>query len=136
MKMNTKKFQSKKDEHKKFNEYGEIMNRVNEKKSGGRHLYLRRVKDEHSFKLKTDYSEIIAEILFLEDLHKAIQEAPPEAIAFHTKRGNDFAEWISYAVGDWWLGSQIGAIKETDPEKVRAEMLKLMGERISRLRLI
>lgn len=33
--MNTKKFQSKKDEHKKFNEYGEIMNRVNEKKIGG-----------------------------------------------------------------------------------------------------
>lgn len=136
MKMNAKISQSKRDEYKKFHDYGEIMNRVNEKKSGDRHLYLRRVKDEYSFKLKTDHSEIIAEILFLEDLHKAIQEAPSEAITFHTERGNDFAEWISYAVGDWWLGSQIGAIKKTDSEKVRSEMLKLIGERISRLRLI
>lgn len=119
----------------KENEYSEIMNRVSEK-SKNKGFYLRKLGDEHAFKLKTTHSNVIAEITLLEDLHKAIQNAPLEAIAFHIKDGNDFANWINYVVGDWGLGSQINTITETDPRKAKTKILEVMGGRISRLKLV
>ncbi|MEA3254746.1 MAG: hypothetical protein U9Q22_02810 [Candidatus Altiarchaeota archaeon] len=115
--------------------FTEVLGRIKEK-SRNRHLYRRKVEEGDSFKLKTSHSRMIGEVSVLEDLYKAIQEAPCEAIVFHMERCNDFAEWISYAVGDWCLGCEMRDVEGADPEEARAEMLKILSERINRLKLI
>ena len=61
------------------------------------YYYFRKVKPRQSFKLKKNPQELISEILSLEDLLKALERAPPEAIVFHLQGRNDFADWVEKA---------------------------------------
>jgi hypothetical protein len=100
----------------------------------GLHPYLRRVKDEHSFKLKTNHNSTIAEIHVIEGLRDCLRGAPDEAIVFHMTGRNDFASWVKDCVGDWWLGSRIEKVELADPATTRAHLVRALDDRIARLR--
>lgn len=108
-----------------------------EPKASGRrddHPYLKSVKDEHSFKLKTDHGSVFAEVLMLEGLSAEIKKAPDEAIVFHMKGRNDFASWVKDCVGDWWLGSRMEKIELSDPAVTKFRLVKTLDERINKLK--
>ncbi len=98
------------------------------------HPYLKAVKGEHAFKLKTDHNNVVAEITVLEGLCEGIKKAPGDAIVFHMSGRNDFAAWIKDAVGDWWLGSKVEKVQLKSPEETRAALVRVMEERIYKLR--
>ena len=98
------------------------------------HPYLKAVKGEHTFKLKTDHNNVVAEIAVLEGLCENIKKAPGDAIVFHMSGRNDFAAWIKDAVGDWWLGSKVEKVQLKTPEETRAALVRVMEERIYKLR--
>ncbi len=98
------------------------------------HPYLKAVKGGQSFQLKTDHGSVVAEIAMLEGLCENLKKAPGDAIAFHMSGRNDFAAWIKDAVGDWWLGSKVEKVQLKTPEETRAELVRVMEERIYRLR--
>ncbi|MFZ2456461.1 MAG: hypothetical protein WAX07_08290 [Candidatus Altiarchaeia archaeon] len=98
------------------------------------HPYLKAVKNEQAFKFKTDHSQVVAEVLMLEGLCENIKKAPGDAILFHMNGRNDFAAWIKDAVGDWWLGSKVEKVQAKTPEETRTALVRVMEERIYKLR--
>ena len=98
------------------------------------HPYLAPVKPGCSFKLKTSHDSTIAEIAMLETLCAELKKAPDEAIVFHLSRGNDFASWIKASVGDWYLGSKVEKVNFQNPSVARAEIVRLLEERTTKLR--
>jgi hypothetical protein len=98
------------------------------------HPYLKAVKDEQVFKLKTDHGMVVAEVMMLEGLCENLKKAPGDAIVFHMNGRNDFAAWIKDAVGDWWLGSKVEKVQMKTPEETRTALVRVMEERIFKLR--
>jgi len=98
------------------------------------HPYLEKVKDEKAFKLKTDHSNVIAEVMLLEGLRDELRKAPDEAVVFHMSGRNDFANWIKDSIGDWWLGSRIEKVQLSDPAATKASIVKILDERIGKLK--
>ena len=98
------------------------------------HPYLRSVKDEHVFQLKTTHNSTIAEIRVIEGLRDCLRGAPDEAIVFHMTGKNDFASWVKDCVGDWWLGSRIEKVELSEPAATRAQLVRTLDDRIARLR--
>jgi len=92
------------------------------------------VKQDHAFRLKTDHGQVIAEISMLEGLCESLKKSPSEAIVFHMSGRNDFATWIKDAVGDWWLGSKVEKVQLKTPEETRNALVRVMEERIYKLR--
>ena len=88
-----------------------------------RHPYLHPVHKDSSFKLKSDHDTVIQEIHQLEDLHKAIERAPPEAIVFHMNERNDFANWIGDVVGYQILSQKVNEIELDEPERTRWKLV-------------
>jgi len=107
--------------------------RILEKKSDN-HPYLKKVKSENAFKLKTDHNNVIAEVLLLEGLRDELKKAPDEAVVFHMNGRNDFSSWIKDSIGDWWLGSRIEKLDASDASATKASLIKLLDERISKLK--
>jgi hypothetical protein len=98
------------------------------------HPYLAPVKTGCAFKLKTGHDNTIAEIAMLETLCAELKRAPDEAIVFHLSRGNDFASWVKASVGDWYLGSRIEKVNFQNPSVARAEIVRLLEDRTTKLR--
>jgi hypothetical protein len=69
-----------------------------------------------------------------ETLCSELKKAPDEAIVFHLSRGNDFASWVKASVGDWYLGSKIEKVNFQNPSVARAEIVRLLEERTTKLR--
>ncbi len=130
-------------DYKNDRTYTELIGRIDKgngfsiREQGSRsytHPYLQPVEKNYSFKFKKDHWTTVAEILCLEELYGKLQEAPPEAIAFHMERQNDFAIWIRNVVGDWWLSEDLDNTKLSEPEQTRAELIKVLGHRIRLLK--
>ncbi len=98
------------------------------------HPYLRKVKDEHVFRLKTDHTNVIAEIMLIEGLCEELKKAPDQAIAFHMAGRNDFASWVKDCVGDWYLGSRMEKVSLVDPASTKANLIKVLEDRIYKLK--
>ena len=98
------------------------------------HPYLRKVKDEHVFRLKTDHTNVIAEVMLIEGLCEELKKAPDQAIAFHMTGRNDFASWVKDCVGDWYLGSRIERVALADPASTKANLIKVLEDRIYKLK--
>ena len=90
------------------------------------YYYFRKVKPEQSFKLKKSFQEVVSEIFSLEELLKAVERAPPEAIIFHLHDKNDFADWIEKIIGNEELGEKISQIKLTRPEETRWKLVGIL----------
>lgn len=104
-------------------------------KSAEDHPYLKNVADHHTFKLKSDELNHLAEVTKVEQLYEELKGAPDEAIVFHMDNKNDFASWIKDCVGDWWLGSKVDKVKlEGNPSATRSELVQTLGERIYKLK--
>jgi len=86
------------------------------------------VPPERSFKMKSDHSRVIAEVVDLEGLREAIEKAPAESIIFHTRDGNDFAAWIREVVHHTTLSQVMEEIRagSGDIESTRLRMLTVL----------
>jgi DNA-binding Xre family transcriptional regulator len=98
------------------------------------HPYLKAVKQEQVFKLKTSHGQVVAEVMMLEGLCESLKKAPGDAIVFHMNGRNDFAAWIKDSIGDWWLGSKVEKVELKAPEDTRNALVRVMEERIYKLR--
>ncbi|MBD3260594.1 MAG: hypothetical protein GF334_02780 [Candidatus Altiarchaeales archaeon] len=66
------------------------------------------------FKLR-DNEKVLSEVSLVEDLAKAVSEAPVSAVAFHLRDGNDFADWVEHAAEDGNLAEKLrNAARATD----------------------
>lgn len=81
------------------------------------------------FQMKTEEGEIIAEPILIQELYDAVKDAPKEAIAFHLREGNDFADWIRTAVGDNELSQIIREISTENPEETRKNIMEALRNR-------
>jgi len=99
-----------------------------------KHPYLRRVKADSKFILKSDHDKIFSEIALLEDLAESLANSPTDVVAFHTRSGNDFAEWIHHAVGDAELAGHVRDIKAQDQEQSKNQIISAIRERVDSLK--
>jgi len=98
-----------------------------------KHLYLSKVPTDKSFKFKSDHNTLISELYTLEDLFKAIRNAPSGAIRFHMERKNDFATWVRDVIGDQELSKNLEEIKLADIEETRNKLSETVKKRILEL---
>ncbi|MFH1721404.1 MAG: DUF5752 family protein [Candidatus Altiarchaeota archaeon] len=121
----------------KVKEYDSILELLDEIESEieekDQHPYLSCVSSEHSFKLKTGHADIIEDIFFLEDLAKAVNNVPDQAISFHLERGNDFASWVRDVIGDQELSKRLEKIEQKTPKEAREKIVEAMEDRIIEL---
>jgi hypothetical protein len=111
----------------------ELLRVLVEKIESDEHPYLKAVSNEESFKLKLDHNEVISEIFLLEDLAEAIETSPDQAIEFHTRDVNDFANWVKYSIGDRLLADAIEEIKG-EPKDVKRQLAETIKPRIMQLK--
>ena len=90
------------------------------------YCYFRQVNPLESFKLRKSPKEPIAEIFSLEDLLMGIERAPQEAIIFHLRNGNDFAQWVNKIIGYQELSKKLKQVKLTHPEEARQKLVSLL----------
>jgi hypothetical protein len=100
----------------------------------GIHPLLSEVEDWHAFNLKTAEDNVVCACRSLTHLFNALFKSGPEAVAFHTSRGNDFAAWIEDVVGDRLLAERIKNVDTTNTEQARAKISLLIYRRIQELR--
>lgn len=90
------------------------------------YYYFRKVKAKEAFRLKKNSREVISEIFSLEDLLKALERAPQEAIIFHLQEGNDFATWVEKVIEHKELAEKLNKIKLTHPEETRWKLVSVI----------
>jgi len=110
-----------------------VLKVLDEKTESLRHPYLRKVSLDKSFILKTDHGSILSEVLRLEELAEKIASSPPEAVAFHTRDGNDFSAWIRDAVGDAELSLRVSGLSGASAEETRNRVVSAIRERVDSL---
>jgi hypothetical protein len=99
----------------------------------GTHPLLSEVEPWHAFKVKRSHEHEVGEARSLTSLLELVKSSPPEAVAFHLARGNDFARWISDILGDLELSRKIEKINNQDPEKARLLLSDALSQRIREL---
>jgi len=99
-----------------------------------KHPFLRKVDLDKRFILKADHDKILSEVLMLEELAETIVVSPAEAIAFHTREGNDFAAWVKGAVGDAELAQNLSAIDYSKPAEAKNRVVSTILERVDSLK--
>jgi hypothetical protein len=118
--------------------YLELKKAIYGKKSQ-QHPHLRKVNLEQAFRLKRNSHETISEIFSLEDLLKAIERAPEDALIFHMKNGkNDFASWVEEIFENEVLSKKFREItlKEENPEETRWKLVGALYNEIAVLRAL
>lgn len=100
------------------------------------HPHLREVKPEHSFKLKKNHSDLIAEIFSLENLFKFLERVPHDAIIFHLRDGkNDFATWVEEVFGNEVLSKNLKEISLSEKtEDTRWKLVSALYNEINTLK--
>lgn len=126
-------------DYKNDKTYRELIGRIDRsngfaKKRNYTHPYLQPVDKDYSFKFKKDHWTIMAEILCLEELHKELEQAPPDVVVFHMGRQNDFANWVREVIHDYYLAENLERIQLGEPDQTRAELVKILGHRIRLLK--
>lgn len=88
------------------------------------------------FYLKTNHSEVIAEVHSLEELLNSLLRAPLEAVSFHLREGkNDFATWVKTIIYDIKLAERLRKIKLEDAKKTHRKIIRLLKDRIEELQV-
>ncbi|MFH1403783.1 MAG: hypothetical protein ABIH11_05905 [Candidatus Altiarchaeota archaeon] len=98
-----------------------------------KHPYLRRVRHDESFRLMLDHGQMMGEVFLLEDLLASIHDSTDRTIEFHTRNGNDFANWIRHCVGDTLLADALEECRG-DAKRQRRQMIETLNARIMQLR--
>jgi hypothetical protein len=99
-----------------------------------KHPYLRKVGADMKFVLKTGHDNIVKEVEMLEELANTLAASSSDAVAFHTREGNDFSAWIAGAVGDNELAEKVAAIKMDTHEETKNKLISAIWERVDTLK--
>ncbi len=100
------------------------------------HVYLRSVSPDKAFNLKREHETVIAQIHSLDDLKAAIENVSEGSLLFHLEGRNDFASWVSNAVGCKSLGKELERIDASteDVSAAREQMLSTLDYTLKLLR--
>jgi hypothetical protein len=99
-----------------------------------KHPFLRKVKLENKFILKSGHDTVLSEIQHLEELAESLAKSPAEAVAFHTREGNDFAAWVKGAVGDTELAQTLETLKSANPAETKDKVVSAIRERVDSIK--
>lgn len=114
--------------------YWGIVDSIIKQKKASVHPHLRPVNPKHSFKLKKNDNEILAECYLLEELRDALKEAPKEAVLHHLDGRNDFATWVRNIIGDKELAGDLELIRPSREIDVQAKLIHVLDSRIKNLK--
>ncbi|MBU0762440.1 MAG: hypothetical protein KKD39_05390 [Candidatus Altiarchaeota archaeon] len=107
---------------------------LDEHLESAKHPYLRKVSADSKFILKKDHDQIVSQIEFLEELAEAVLTSESDALKFHLRCGNDFAEWIQTSVGDAELAQSIRSIDYNNVDDAKKQFATTIFQRVDSLK--
>ena len=99
----------------------------------GRHPLLNDVEPWHAFQLKADHDKIIGTARSMSALIELVNTSPTASIIFHTRCGNDFANWVAEVLGDNKLSKRLAEVETKDPEYAKLKITLLLSDRLTEL---